>query len=218
MAEIIQEPQLRYTPDNQTAIAEMLVEFPGLKSDDPTGKLKVVGWGNLASDITENYHRGDRVVLQGRLSMNTIERPEGFKEKRAELTVSKIYSLSAAAVGASRPIVAPVSTSGTSNVVSIGPRTFVSGAPTHVVSHPAHNRVGAPGNDREIEGRSTSPVESNRRNSVLGDPTVNNSVSTTGYQSSLSKTDSKIADETDQYGESYKAPTIDESQEDEIPF
>ncbi|MBO1351446.1 MAG: single-stranded DNA-binding protein [Hormoscilla sp. GUM202] len=187
IAEIIQEPQLRYTPDNQTAIAEMLVEFPGLRSEDPTGKLKVVGWGNFASEITEHYHIGDRVVLQGRLSMNTIERPEGFKEKRAELTVSKIYSLEAAAVGASRPIVAPVSTSGTSNVVS-------------------------------IEGRSTSPVESNRRNSVLGDPTVNNSVSTTGYQSSLSKTDSKIADETDQYGESYKAQTIDESQEDEIPF
>jgi len=29
MAEIVQEPQLRYTPD-QTALAEMLVQFPGM--------------------------------------------------------------------------------------------------------------------------------------------------------------------------------------------
>jgi len=186
IAEIIQEPQLRYTSDKQTAIAEMLVEFPGLRSEDPTGKLKVVGWGNLASEITEHYHIGERVVLQGRLSMNTIERPEGFKEKRAELTVSKIYSLEAAAVGADRPIVRTVSTSATSNVVS-------------------------------LKGRN-SPVEYDRTNSVVEDPTMNNSVSTTGYQSSLSETDSKITDETDQYGESYKAPTIDESEEDEIPF
>ena len=34
MAEIIQQPQLRYTPDNQLQIAEMLVQFPG-KPEDP---------------------------------------------------------------------------------------------------------------------------------------------------------------------------------------
>jgi len=93
MAEIIQEPELRYTSDNQTPLAELLVQFPGARPEDPPSTLKVVGWGNLAQEIQANYHMGDRVVLEGRLSMNTIDRPEGFKEKRAELTVQKLHRL-----------------------------------------------------------------------------------------------------------------------------
>ncbi|WP_414752117.1 single-stranded DNA-binding protein [Anabaena sp. CCY 9910] len=94
LAEIVQEPQLRYTSDN-LAVTEMLVQFPNSqKSDDPPATLKVVGWGNLATEIQQNYHQGDRVIIAGRLGMNTIERPEGFKEKRAELTVQQIQSIS----------------------------------------------------------------------------------------------------------------------------
>ncbi|MEH2415602.1 single-stranded DNA-binding protein [Nostoc sp.] len=90
MAEIINEPQLRYTADN-LGVTEMLVQFPNSqKPEDPPATLKVVGWGNLATEIQQNYHQGDRVILVGRLTMNTVERQEGFKEKRAELTVQQI--------------------------------------------------------------------------------------------------------------------------------
>lgn len=119
MAEIIKSPELRYTADNQTAIAEMLVEFPGVKAEDPPATLKVVGWGNLAQEIQERYHQGDRVVIEGRLTMNTIERPEGFKEKRAELTVSRIHPISTSGSLAT-PAAEAEATS--NNVVSLRPR------------------------------------------------------------------------------------------------
>lgn len=114
MAEIVQDPQLRYTTD-QTALAEMLVEFPGLRAEDPPATLKVVGWGNLAQEIQQQYHQGDRVIIEGRLSMNTVERQEGFKEKRAELTVQRIHPLgagvsigsSATGAAAERSVTAP---------------------------------------------------------------------------------------------------------------
>lgn len=93
MAQIIQDPELRYTADNQTPIAQMLVEFPSQRAEEPSSRLRVVGWGNLANEIKEKYSMGDRVVIEGRLTMNTIERSEGFKEKRAELTASRIYKL-----------------------------------------------------------------------------------------------------------------------------
>ncbi|PSN19482.1 single-stranded DNA-binding protein [filamentous cyanobacterium CCP5] len=93
MADIVQAPQLRYTSDNQTPVAEFIVQFPGLRDDDPPSQMKVIGWGNLAQEIQEQYREGERVLLEGRLGMNTIERPEGFKEKRAEMTVQRIYSL-----------------------------------------------------------------------------------------------------------------------------
>jgi len=92
MAEIVENPQLRYTSDN-LEISEMLVRFPGMRPDDPPATLKVVGWGNIAKEIQQNYHEGDRILIEGRLGMHTIERREGFKEKRAELTVQRIHAL-----------------------------------------------------------------------------------------------------------------------------
>ncbi len=97
-AEIVQAPQLRYTQDTQLAVAEMVVQFPGLRNDDPPSTLKVVAWRNLAQEIQENYHEGDRVVIEGRLSMNRLDRPEGFKETKAELTIQRIYRLGAEGV------------------------------------------------------------------------------------------------------------------------
>lgn len=93
MAEIVEAPQLRYTADNQTPIAEFVVKFPGLRENDPSSQMKVLGWGNLAQEIQERYRAGDRVLLEGRLGMNTVERPEGFKEKRAEMTVQRVSPL-----------------------------------------------------------------------------------------------------------------------------
>jgi single-stranded DNA-binding protein len=90
MAQIVSDPELRSTQDNRE-ISSMMVEFEGLRSEESPTRIKVVGWGNLASEIKSNYTQGDRVILEGRLSMNLIEMPEGYKEKRAELVASRIH-------------------------------------------------------------------------------------------------------------------------------
>jgi single-strand DNA-binding protein len=90
MAEIVEPPQLRHTQENM-ALAEMKVQFPGLRPDEPMVVMKVVGWGNLAQEMPTKFNTGDQVIVEGRLGMSTVERAEGFKEKRAELTASKIY-------------------------------------------------------------------------------------------------------------------------------
>ena len=43
-AVINSSPQMRYTKENQTPIAEMIVNFKGLRSEDPTRDLKIIGW------------------------------------------------------------------------------------------------------------------------------------------------------------------------------
>ena len=84
-------PQMRYTKENQTPIAEMIVSFKGLRNDDPSSELKVLGWGAIAQEMTENLKEGQKVVLEGRLRMNSVTRKDGTKEKQAELTASRIH-------------------------------------------------------------------------------------------------------------------------------
>ena len=94
MAEIVDVPQLRYTSDNQTPIAEFKIKIAGLRSDDSPSQFKAVGWGNLAQTIQEaSYAPGDRVVIEGRLTIKSVNRPEGFREKQAEVTVQRLHRI-----------------------------------------------------------------------------------------------------------------------------
>jgi single-stranded DNA-binding protein len=99
--DVLQAPTLRYTQDNQTPIAEMEVGFDALRADDPRGSLKVVGWGNLAQDLQNRVQVGQRLVIEGRLRMNTVPRQDGTKEKRAEFTLSRLHPVAGADVTAS---------------------------------------------------------------------------------------------------------------------
>ena len=93
---MIEAPQVRYTQDNQTPVAEMAVQIEGLRPDDPPGQLKVVGWGSLAQDLQNRVQVGQRLFLEGRLRMNTVTRQDGVKEKRAEFTLSRLHPLAGA--------------------------------------------------------------------------------------------------------------------------
>ena len=105
--EVLEAPQIRYTQDNQTPIAEMGVRFDGLRPDDPPGQIRVVGWGSLAQDLQNRVQVGQRLVLEGRLRMNTVSRPDGVKEKRAEFTLSRLHPVGAAAGGSATERVEP---------------------------------------------------------------------------------------------------------------
>ena len=105
--DVLEAPQVRYTQDNQTPVAEMTVRLDGLRPDDPPGQLKVVGWGNLAQDLQNRVQVGQRLMIEGRLRMNTVTRQDGVKEKRAEFTLSRLHPLGAGA-GAAPMAAAPM--------------------------------------------------------------------------------------------------------------
>ena len=87
-------PQMRYTKENQTPIAEMIVNFKGLRKEDPTRDLKIIGWGNMAQEMIDQLKEGQNIVIEGSLKMNSVTRKDGTKEKQPELTASKIHQIS----------------------------------------------------------------------------------------------------------------------------
>jgi len=82
-------PQMRYTKENQTPIAEMIVNFKGLRREDPTRDLKIIGWGNIAQEMVDELKEGQNIVIEGRLKMNSVTRKDGTKEKQPELQLQK---------------------------------------------------------------------------------------------------------------------------------
>ena len=87
-------PQMRYTKENKTPIAEMTVNFKGLRDEDPYRELKVLGWGTIAQEMVDGLKEGQNIVVEGRLRMNSVTRKDGTKEKQTELTASRIHHIS----------------------------------------------------------------------------------------------------------------------------
>ena len=92
-AKVKTKAQMRYTKENQTPIAEMVVEMKGLRGDDPLSELKILGWGTIAQEMVDNLKESQGVVIEGRLKMNNLTRQDGTKEKQAELTASRIHHI-----------------------------------------------------------------------------------------------------------------------------
>ena len=96
-------PTVRFTQDNKTPLAEIEVEFDSLRADDPPCSLKVVGWGKLAEELQNTVQVNSKLVIEGRLRMNTVPRQDGTKEKRAEFTLSRIHPFSSNKAVSSSP-------------------------------------------------------------------------------------------------------------------
>ena len=129
---MLEAPQLRYTQDNQTPVAEMTVQVDGLRPDDPPGQLKVVGWGNLAQDLQNRVQPGARLVIEGRLRMVTQARPDGVKEKRAEFTLARLHPLGPMAAQPAMAAAAPA------------PAARAAAAPAAMAAQPAPTWNAAP--------------------------------------------------------------------------
>ena len=84
---------MRYTKENKTPIAEMTVNFKGLRDEDPSRELKVLGWGTIAQEMVEDLKEGQNIVIEGRLRMNSVTKKDGTKEKQSELTASRIHQI-----------------------------------------------------------------------------------------------------------------------------
>ena len=87
-------PTVRFTQDNKTPLAEIEAEFESLRADDPPCRIKVVGWGKLAEELQNTVQVNSKIVIEGRLRMNSVPRQDGTKEKRAEFTLSRIHPFS----------------------------------------------------------------------------------------------------------------------------
>ena len=87
-------PTVRFTQDNKTPIAEIEAEFASLRADAPASTIKVIGWGKLAEELQNTVQINSKLIIEGRLRMNSVPRQDGTKEKRAEFTLSRIHPFS----------------------------------------------------------------------------------------------------------------------------
>ncbi|MEN9269886.1 MAG: single-stranded DNA-binding protein, partial [Thermostichales cyanobacterium HHBFW_bins_127] len=64
MGEILQKPELRYTPD-KLPVASLLVQFPSLRPEEPPYQIRVSVFGQQAQTAVETCQVGQQVLIEG---------------------------------------------------------------------------------------------------------------------------------------------------------
>ncbi|WP_287128591.1 single-stranded DNA-binding protein [Candidatus Cyanaurora vandensis] len=91
MGEVANRPELRETQEG-LARTNFILRYPSTKPDEPEFQVQVVAFGNSATEVGELV-QGDQVTLEGRIQMNSFTRPDGTREKRAEVIIRRCHVL-----------------------------------------------------------------------------------------------------------------------------
>ena len=94
------DPEMRYTP-NGRAVTEFSVAVTHRGRDPQTGEwadqgtdwYRVSIWGDRAERAAEEFHKGNRVFVEGRFKTREYEAKDGQKRVSLEVTADNVISM-----------------------------------------------------------------------------------------------------------------------------
>ena len=92
---LTRDPELRFTTSGK-AVANFgvacnrLLSRPGEERREEVSFFNCVAWDSLASNMADALHKGDRVVVTGRLQQRSWETDEGDKRSTVEITAEEV--------------------------------------------------------------------------------------------------------------------------------
>ena len=84
---LTKDPELRFTSLGTAALSFRIAVDGAGTSGEESGFFTCTAWGKLAENLAESVHKGDRVVVSGRLRHRSYETEGGKKSSTIELAV-----------------------------------------------------------------------------------------------------------------------------------
>lgn len=99
---VIRSPEKRFTPNTNTAVTEFVIAVESQsRNDQPaeTSPVKVVTYRDLAERCAAEVHKGDLVVVDGRLQINNFQGSDGQRRRDVEVDAVAVENISSAGSG-----------------------------------------------------------------------------------------------------------------------
>lgn len=92
---LTRDPELKYTPSGAAVVKFGIAvnrSYTNRNGDkvEQTSFVNVSAWANLAENIAESLHVGDRVIVNGRLESHSWETEEGQKRSTIEIQADEV--------------------------------------------------------------------------------------------------------------------------------
>jgi single-strand DNA-binding protein len=95
VSNLADDPELRFTNNDtpasnlRVAVTQRVLE-DGAWHDGQSSFFRVNAWRDTATHLAESLHKGDRVVVLGRLRQRSWETPEGERRSVAEIEADDV--------------------------------------------------------------------------------------------------------------------------------
>jgi single-strand DNA-binding protein len=94
---VTSDPEKRFTPNN-IAVTNFNLSVENVSGSNRQGAnepftVQVTCWRNLAEAVTEQLHRGEHVLVEGKLILNNVQGPDGVQKKVFEVEAGAIERL-----------------------------------------------------------------------------------------------------------------------------
>lgn len=94
---LAQDPELRYTPGEGTAVANFTLAvnrpFLNQKGEREADFIRIVTWRKLAESCARNLSKGRQVAVEGRLQIRSYDDREGIRRIAAEVVARSVHFL-----------------------------------------------------------------------------------------------------------------------------
>ena len=90
MGRLTRDPEVRYT-NNQKPVANFAIAVDRYGKDAKTDFIEIVAWNGTATFVQNYFHKGDPIVISGRLQMKDWTDKNGNKRTSAEVVADEIY-------------------------------------------------------------------------------------------------------------------------------
>lgn len=93
---VTRDPELRFTPSGQAVATFGLAVNRRWQNrqtqawEEATSFFDIVCWGQLGENVAESIHRGDRLIVTGRLDQRSWETQEGDKRSKIEVVADEV--------------------------------------------------------------------------------------------------------------------------------
>lgn len=96
---VVSEPEKRFTPNNHAVTGFFISVDAGAGAVRAGGgnepfQVKVTCWRNLADAVASQVLKGEHVLVEGKLILNTYQTPDGVQKRQYEIEAVSISKLS----------------------------------------------------------------------------------------------------------------------------
>ena len=90
MGRLARDPEIRYT-QKETPVASFSIAVDRDGKDAGVDFIDIVAWSGTATFAQNYFHKGDPIVVSGRLQMRSWEDKNGNKRVSAEVVAERLY-------------------------------------------------------------------------------------------------------------------------------
>ena len=91
MGRMTRDPELKYTANEKAVVSFTIAVDRDYKGEDAADFIDCVAWNKTADMVDRYFHKGERIIVSGRIQTRTWETNDGKKRKATEVIADRVY-------------------------------------------------------------------------------------------------------------------------------